>query len=78
MVKVNSTLSNLRAYYSMFQKNGTYKTPDEAHILEFDVPNVPNIWHLAHLKKLMRMLSDISSSSGVYIYIYIYIYQNMI
>ena len=43
MVKVNSTLSNLRAYCSMFQKNGTYKTPDEAYILEFDVSNVLNI-----------------------------------
>ena len=56
MVKVNGMLSILRAYYSMFQKNGTYKTPDEAHILEFDVPNVPNIWHLTHLRELMRVL----------------------
>ena len=56
MVKVNGTLANLRAYCSMFQKKGTYKTPDEAHILEFDVPNVPNIWHLVHLRELMRML----------------------
>ena len=56
MVKVNSTLSNLRAYCSMFQKNGTYKTPDEAYILESNVPNVPNIWHLAHLRELMRVL----------------------
>ena len=56
MKKVNSALSNLRAYCSMFQKNGTYKTPDEAHILKFDVPNVPNIWHLAHLRELMRVL----------------------
>ena len=55
MVKVNSTLSNLRAYCSMFQKNGTYKTPNEAHILEFDVLNVPNIWHLAHWRELMRV-----------------------
>ena len=56
MVKVNSTLSNLRAYCSMFKKNGIYKTSDKAHILEFDVSNVPNIWHLAHLRELMRML----------------------
>ena len=32
-------LSNMRAYCSMFQKNDTYRTPDEAHILEFDILN---------------------------------------
>ena len=53
MEKVNNTLSNLRAYCNKFQKNDTYKTPDEAHILEFDVPNV---WHLAHLRELTRIL----------------------
>ena len=40
MIKVNSALSNLRAYCSMVQKYDTYKTPHKAHILGFGVPNV--------------------------------------
>ena len=40
MIKVNSALSNLRAYCSMVQKYDTYKTPYKAHILGFGVPNV--------------------------------------
>ena len=40
MKKVNSVLSNLRAYCSMVQKYDTYKTPHKAHILGFGVPNV--------------------------------------
>ena len=43
MKKVNSALSKLRAYCSMFQKNDTYKTPHEAHILGFGVPNAKNL-----------------------------------
>ena len=43
MKKVNSALSNLRAYCSMFQKNDRYRTPHKAHILRFGVPNAKNL-----------------------------------
>ena len=40
MIKVNNALSNLRGYYSMFQKYDTYKTRHKVHILRFGVSNV--------------------------------------
>ena len=43
MKKVNSVFSNLRVYCSMFKKNDKYKTPHEAHILGFGVPNAKNL-----------------------------------
>ena len=43
MKKVNSVLSNLRAYCSMVQKNDRYRTSHEAHILGFGVPNAKNL-----------------------------------
>ena len=43
MKKVNNALSNLRVYYSMFQKNGRCETLHEAHILGFGVPNAKNL-----------------------------------
>ena len=36
---MNSVLLNLRLHCSMLQKNLRYKTPHEAHILGFGVPN---------------------------------------